>query len=166
MWCECCSRGLVCFPHAGPPVLVLKLLWNCKKVTQGGETRIELQWAPMGYFLLRKGGQPAKKVQRFITKEDALGPFLIIERLIGFEWNPCLDLWSQGNFESSPVLRCTPGCMSTDWMNECFIFVSGLLHDPSHVESYRHINQQQTKYSSMSTHQHTNKIYPHLRDSI
>lgn len=72
--------------HPGLPELVLKLqqLWKCKELTWGNEIRIDLHWALVGYFLLWKGGQPAKIVLRFITKENALGPFLIIGKINGF----------------------------------------------------------------------------------
>lgn len=80
-----CSSDRVLL-HSDLPVLVLKpqQLWKCKKLTRGNEIRIDLHWALVGYFLLWKGGQPAKIVLRFITKENALGPFLIIGKINGF----------------------------------------------------------------------------------
>lgn len=80
-----CSSDRVLL-HPGLPELVLKLqqLWKCKELTRGNKIRIDLHWALVGYFLLWKRGQSAKIVLRFITKEDALGPFLIIGKINGF----------------------------------------------------------------------------------
>lgn len=69
-------------------------LWKCKKMTRGIETRIELYWA-LDIFLPRKRGQPTRRAQRFITKENAQGHFLIIGKINGLWAESISGQWWQ-----------------------------------------------------------------------